>query len=162
MKPPSCTLRGRITPACAGKSVILHGHRNAPEDHPRVCGEKELEDLGQIVYKGSPPRVRGKDIDIMKLDLSTWITPACAGKSRPRSVTSTSKRDHPRVCGEKAALAVAVSAEEGSPPRVRGNEIIEPVIVKAKRITPACAGKSRMARAVDLAQKDHPRVCGEK
>ena len=30
----------RITPACAGKSVIDHGDSPPYQDHPRVCGEK--------------------------------------------------------------------------------------------------------------------------
>ena len=52
---------GRITPACAGKSLLacrvfpFHG------DHPRVCGEKHGLSDTYTSYSGSPPRVRGKD-----------------------------------------------------------------------------------------------------
>ena len=37
----SCTLIYlRITPAYAGKRVMVDKARHAVEDHPRVCGEK--------------------------------------------------------------------------------------------------------------------------
>ena len=51
----------RITPACAGKSHILTSENQIHEDHPRVCGEKPADKLFDIMLKGSPPRVRGKD-----------------------------------------------------------------------------------------------------
>ena len=31
----------RITPACAGKSLLLRVSKCTHEDHPRVCGEKK-------------------------------------------------------------------------------------------------------------------------
>ena len=37
-------LIGRITPACAGKSLRLYSFMVMPWDHPRVCGEKSLAD----------------------------------------------------------------------------------------------------------------------
>ena len=54
------TARG-ITPACAGKSQ-RHGFFPAEgQDHPRVCGEKRMSRRREAGFKGSPPRVRGKD-----------------------------------------------------------------------------------------------------
>ena len=50
----------RITPACAGKTVELFEFGNAPEDHPRVCGENRIADELKAGARGSPPRVRGK------------------------------------------------------------------------------------------------------
>ena len=69
-----------ITPACAGKSGRLSRSFRQNQDHPRVCGEKELTELGWLECPGSPPRVRGK---VSGIDHSVWhsgITPACAGK----------------------------------------------------------------------------------
>ena len=81
---PHSTRRGvsgkRITPACAGKTVELFEFGNAPEDHPRVCGENysvvsiasNITDHPRVCgendsghgsgrrEEGSPPRVRGK------------------------------------------------------------------------------------------------------
>ena len=52
-----------ITPAYAGKREIASVIRFILEDHPRVCGEKVLKMAGQKKYKGSPPRMRGKESD---------------------------------------------------------------------------------------------------
>ena len=50
----------RITPACAGRSVI--GRHGIPDvrDHPRVCGEKHGCIRVSGCDSGSPPRVRGE------------------------------------------------------------------------------------------------------
>ena len=69
------------------------------------------------------------------------ITPACAGKRLYAAQNKTTKKDHPRVCGEKALNTVDKIADVGSPPRVRGKEAEAAVFVSWQRITPACAGK---------------------
>ena len=52
----------RITPAHAGKSVIRRKSLYKGKDHPRTCGEKiEFIDF-LYVKEGSPPHMRGKDI----------------------------------------------------------------------------------------------------
>ena len=71
-----------------------------------------------------------------------WITPACAGKSRFHSSKAPSRRDHPRVCGEKSYRPRVMSSAMGSPPRMRG-----------KAWGRCCPDRLRW---------DHPRVCGEK
>ena len=50
----------------------------------------------------------------------------------------------------------------GSPPRVRGKGIINILVSKPLRITPACAGKRDVYFAYLFEVWDHPRVCGEK
>ena len=50
----------RITPACAGKSVMLWKLSPIMRDHPRVCGEKTGYKIITMQPSGSPPRVRGK------------------------------------------------------------------------------------------------------
>ena len=70
----------RITPACAGKSPHFLSVSAQKEDHPRVCGEK-LEGSWDIFEgQGSPPRVRGKEIESLVMSGVQRITPACAGK----------------------------------------------------------------------------------
>ena len=70
-----------ITPACAGKSNIATTQPCLPGDHPRVCGEKCLDGIAHGMIAGSPPRVRGKDVDPLGLVRRLRITPAYAGKS---------------------------------------------------------------------------------
>ena len=90
-----------ITPACAGKRRSLFSFVSADRDHPRVCGEKMPLYSVPGLYKGSPPRVRGKVIQTISTESPTGITPACAGKSNSDDKHRIAHRDHPRVCGEK-------------------------------------------------------------
>ena len=55
-----------------------------------------------------------------------------------------------------------LTAETGSPPRVRGK--VPPITKRLLlfRITPACAGKSCSGPGCGEPARDHPRVCGEK
>ncbi len=90
-----------ITPAYAGKRRSIGRLSQPTRDHPRVCGEKCSSVRSASHRRGSPPRMRGKDLPFTCDCESTGITPACAGKSlRPDNNPSTSW-DHPRVCGEK-------------------------------------------------------------
>ena len=111
-------------------------------DHPRVCGEKMAGYWGQKESYGSPPRMRGK---VPVLDsLTVW------------------RRDHPRVCGEKRQAGQRLGSAMGSPPRMRGKVDYASRNGMVERITPAYAGKSRVALQCRIYGRDHPRVCGEK
>ena len=111
---------GGITPACAGKTPFGLSYITITQDHPRVCGknrsayvksrigsgspprvrEKPPKRLSTTIREGSPPRVREKP----QLGFACWcvpgITPACAGKTYIRQVSSGVVWDHPRVCGK--------------------------------------------------------------
>jgi len=50
---------------------------------------------------------------------------------------------------------------DGSPPRVRGTGSTLPKVSYGARITPACAGNSRVLMRPIAVEEDHPRVCGE-
>ena len=152
----------RITPACAGKRFLESVHNRQKEDHPRVCGEKAVLPMWTNTRLGSPPRVRGKAFSYSARSRAVGITPACAGKSTLRKTAGSTYRDHPRVCGEKAAERAEVGKGRGSPPRVRGKGCPAPPHQPARWITPACAGKRDFPCVGSLKAKDHPRVCGEK
>ena len=98
----------RITPACAGKRECNHQRQNGAKDHPRVCGEKNALRLPLPDVGGSPPRVRGKVFLPRSFCALGGITPACAGKRMFCRLDREPERDHPRVCGEKAATFRAV------------------------------------------------------
>ena len=132
----------RITPACAGKRSCARSAGRRTADHPRVCGEKSPLHFPLAFWRGSPPRVRGKATKSGIRSKVRGITPACAGKRQRLLLRSSMKPDHPRVCGEKTGLAEAFKDHEGSPPRVRGKDVLRGVVMYAERITPACAGKS--------------------
>ena len=152
----------RITPACAGRSVYSAVISRRLGDHPRVCGEKLNFCSSQVFVVGSPPRVRGEDVDDALPRLLPGITPACAGRRHFAWSTRSATRDHPRVCGEKHFDNAKKAGMEGSPPRVRGEGNKIRLVVKIKGITPACAGRRLRFLFRFNNIRDHPRVCGEK
>ena len=110
----------------------------------------------------SPPRVRGKAKNRCRSCPLTRITPAYAGKSSELMQKSGTSGDHPRVCGEKKRLQPTITAQPGSPPRMRGKAASGCLSALVCRITPAYAGKSPAKSGSGSVQRDHPRVCGEK
>ena len=74
------------------------------------------------------------------------ITPAYAGKSTRVAIACKPSWDHPRLCGEKLRDFFPDDREEGSPPPMRGKEHFRFLWFSERRITPAYAGKSRLAR----------------
>ena len=69
-----------ITPAYAGKRTSERCRMRRSGDHPRVCGEKRNGCSYCYARRGSPPRMRGKDICLLDLNYTLGITPAYAGK----------------------------------------------------------------------------------
>ena len=151
-----------ITPAYAGKSRGCPAACILRRDHPRVCGEKALLCLSLQQILGSPPRMRGKAFPSIKTILLMRITPAYAGKSYLIGTGLSDTKDHPRVCGEKTVLDLSRLVEQGSPPRMRGKEVVFIDSYLVSRIPPAYAGKRFDPIHRITFQRDHPRVCGEK
>ena len=151
-----------ITPAYAGKRQMARKAGRTKPDHPRVCGEKPLPDPERIFQVGSPPRMRGKVPPHCCFCPAHGITPAYAGKSLWLFCCVSLPSDHPRVCGEKKNSPFQFSVNSGSPPRMRGKVSQLMISCAHNRITPAYAGKRALCPAGRTAQRDHPRVCGEK
>ena len=97
----SCVRPDRITPAYAGKSIRDVTQWLIEQDHPRVCGEKYWRHSCPQMRSGSPPRMRGKEFQVVGHTDTPGITPAYAGKRLLRQLRHITSRDHPRVCGEK-------------------------------------------------------------
>ena len=151
-----------ITPACAGKRRLRRRFSTLPQDHPRVCGEKNCGSKLAFRTMGSPPRMRGKAEPDCMGTLEGGITPAYAGKRSLPLMQASSSQDHPRVCGEKRSISIFSRQALGSPPRMRGKALQLPLCILDMRITPAYAGKSNTFLCKGLTARDHPRVCGEK
>ena len=135
---------GGITPACAGNRVFCVSFRSHAEDHPRVCGEQKSMIACVSMYCGSPPRVRGTALNQSYYFIVFGITPACAGNRLSAILDKLQGGDHPRVCGEQTIRRKRQLHGEGSPPRVRGTAALRSGMPACRRITPACAGNSRV------------------
>ena len=151
-----------ITPAYAGKSFENMFGENDTEDHPRVCGEKWYGRIKDAEDEGSPPRMRGKGLSPQARFSLPRITPAYAGKSHCQTDDIPVLRDHPRVCGEKKLFVHLYVEKLGSPPRMRGKDVVACICAELERITPAYAGKRAGPMALSTTNGDHPRICGEK
>ena len=125
-------------------------------------GEKPTSEPQFGHFIGSPPRGRGKDLQKRGFKRRMGITPAWAGKRNPNYPAVEAVRDHPRVGGEKAVLAVLGKAFNGSPPRGRGKVKLHVAAEGVRGITPAWAGKRGAANVRPRCRRDHPRVGGEK
>ena len=132
----------RITPAYAGKSSVYLPCSRGCTDHPRLCGEKYVDE-------------RSSRTD-------TGITPAYAGKSSIVKLVVKIAQDHPRLCGEKAWNWTFTRVATGSPPPMRGKVQYTPNQNICQGITPAYAGKSKSGEMLVSHSGDHPRLCGEK
>ena len=139
---PPQPLRFWITPACAGK--------------------RRSDWIIRSIYWDHPPRMRGKDTILNRVNPRPRITPACAGKSQSPFPLQRPARDHPRMCGEKPSQKGCGSCPAGSSPRMRGKGASGIVCDFVHGITPACAGKRDLRSRFCPAGGDHPRACGEK
>ena len=151
-----------ITPAYAGKSGFGSSSSAECWDHPRVCGEKQHSERKVGTMQGSPPRMRGKGFCFQICRSSHRITPAYAGKSYTSIFHPPLYKDHPRVCGEKKITDGTEFVTVGSPPRMRGKDMLYCDRLPQFGITPAYAGKRCSAAVLLSSSRDHPRVCGEK
>ena len=110
-----------IIPACAGNR---HGAREPTLlawDHPRVCGEQALAEVEKNGIVGSSPRVRGTDLILDLAECRRGIIPACAGNSGGSWRRPSTRRDHPRVCGEQKHTNVSALLLRGIIPACAGN-----------------------------------------
>ena len=144
-----------------GKPRPLHQKTERRKDHPRGCGENP--DYTQAIQPcmGSPPRMRGKLTRQRVVAEAFRITPADAGKTWGLISKKMPSKDHPRGCGENVNTMEQQNKMVGSPPRMRGKLIFVRTVPLRPGITPADAGKTRIFRAAQRRNKDHPRGCGE-
>ena len=98
-------LMNGITPASAGKTVIISAFRLTFWDHPRECGKNYHLLQSFLIGLGSPPRVREKlnKLEILKNEMG--ITPASAGKTDGNGYRGSKFQDHPRECGKNSLSA---------------------------------------------------------
>ena len=89
------------------------------------------------------------------------IIPAHAGNTAAPVLVEDVAGDHPRACGEHAAVPLPGFHQIGSSPRMRGTLDCLSVNQIAAGIIPAHAGNTRRHRRGREGVRDHPRACGE-
>ena len=76
--------------------------------------------MEQGTRQGSSPHVRGAQVIESGAERFGGIIPACAGSTSRPKINHGAAEDHPRMCGEHAAMTLDVYADLGSSPHVRG------------------------------------------
>ena len=109
-----------IIPACAGNTLIGCCPSSCMGDHPRMCGEHNIRPDGFSRPPGSSPHVRGTPRVVGSRDGFPGIIPTCAGNTSRRTLSTTARWDHPRMCGEHSSVGVSMYTLSGSSPHVRG------------------------------------------
>ncbi len=75
----SASLKYRITPACAGTTLVCIRGRTINEDHPRLRGNNLFAIFPAAPLSGSPPLAREQQKWLVNVSVAAGITPACAG-----------------------------------------------------------------------------------
>ena len=124
-------------------------------------GEDTEATIGHMSARGSPPHARGRHkLPHIPAHLP-GITPACAGKTVWSINGFIAVSDHPRMRGEDGRWRTSRGSCTGSPPHARGRRDRRIRRSHCRRITPACAGKTRTSSRRPTCLKDHPRMRGE-
>ena len=131
-----------IIPACAGNTRACERRHDARWDHPRMCGEHWSKRSRKSNEEGSSPHVRGTPPTGVRSVRPSGIIPACAGNTLHNRRSRQKAGDHPRMCGEHAAVQMSASASPGSSPHVRGTQVITAFASLDFGIIPACAGNT--------------------
>ena len=127
-----------------------------------MCGERSSSASSAARRSGSSPRVWGTPGQQHGVPSFHRFIPACVGNARKPRSARFAKPVHPRVCGERRAIARFGAYRFGSSPRVWGTHPHGCFHVAAFRFIPACVGNAASVSAVFCALTVHPRVCGER
>ena len=152
---------GGLIPAWAGKTWS-HLSMSAPRSaHPRVGGENDVGDDGEVCRHGSSPRGRGKRLRTTQENHLFRLIPAWAGKTLRAYLVVGGRAAHPRVGGENWTNSTTLEYRSGSSPRGRGKLAARQLSGGGGRLIPAWAGKTRVALLYNIRYRAHPRVGGE-
>ena len=116
--------RYRITPACAGTTLLIVMKFTGYQDHPRMRGNYQLTSALRCRQSGSPPHARELLRCTAKGVRCSGITPACAGTT--------------------FTPLYSMTGSKGSPPHARELPHATLSARPFTRITPACAGTTKM------------------
>ena len=151
-----------------GSPPRARGHPGRPATHPLgkgltpACAGTSLALGPDVAVAGAHPRVRGDIVEGCRLlVVVVGLTPACAGTSLRMRASCTGWRAHPRVRGDILPEPAFDAVLLGSPPRARGHHRPHPRPPVRPGLTPACAGTSVGAVALDQLGGAHPRVRGD-
>ena len=151
-----------IIPTRVGTRKTVSSCRNRKQDHPHACGDKEAIPPLPLPLLGSSPRVWGQAILKLELVLCARIIPTRVGTRLCRGELTSTSRDHPHACGDKFRITGKGGSQQGSSPRVWGQDRAVYAYRRRRRIIPTRVG-TRASKSLDCRTVwDHPHACGDK
>ena len=117
-------------PPMRGKAVRLPSFSCCCGITPAYAGKSQMHCLRSNLSQGSPPPMRGKGSRCAVSFRSLRITPAYAGKRRPFDCRFSEGWDHPRLCGEKKGSLIVIDFNTGSPPPMRGKDLLHVIVTR--------------------------------
>ncbi len=135
-------LRQRFIPACAGNTFWSSFSLGVGPVHPRMRGEHNIPNLGQLRIRGSSPHARGTPSKRLRTANAERFIPACAGNTTPECGPASSCPVHPRMRGEHSTGPSMSIFSSGSSPHARGTPNALAWRLAAERFIPACAGNT--------------------
>ncbi len=125
-----------------------------------MCGGTSLILSYACVSTGLSPRVRGNRTWNMAALVFLGSIPACAGEPPTERLPLKMSRVYPRVCGGTNDDREWAEYADGLSPRVRGNPVHVPLVMRPNGSIPACAGEPPSRCRPAKRSPVYPRVCG--
>ena len=152
----------RFIPACAGNAPSLIPDHPAWTVHPRMRGERRIDQDMIHAHFGSSPHARGTLNGVLDPQIPLRFIPACAGNARPCYDIRSRVPVHPRMRGERQPISSLKLLFFGSSPHARGtlNSVVDPLLIP--RFIPACAGNAFTPAVHQKFVTVHPRMRGER
>ena len=159
----------RSIPAPAGEPI---GHwpaymtQGRPGLSPRLRGNRLRTPAAPTAANdGLSPRLRGnlRALAGRGKRMNFRSIPAPAGEPTPPGSPAPCRSVYPRACGGTRLARRERSTDIGLSPRLRGNQLLVPVVCRASRVYPRACGGTRAVRPDDISPKGlSPRLRGNR
>ena len=134
--------RGKNHPTRVGTRKSTKAHPRKLEEHPHACGDKFFRQGGKALHHRSSPRVWGQVVGVVVAAQREGIIPTRMGTSNMDTSTIVQIVDHPHAYGDKKMNEIMPKYNEGSSPRVWGQDCIYSPRMERHRIIPTRVGTS--------------------
>ena len=115
-----CTTYSRFIPACAGNAVAGSISNRVATVHPRMRGERNMQNRSAPSEAGSSPHARGTPGPCPAATANYRFIPACAGNAARAICARATCAVHPRMRGERRCQLIVHRRRFGSSPHARG------------------------------------------
>ena len=151
-----------IIPTRVGTSGIVDMSHITHQDHPHACGDKYFCQVRHRHVVGSSPRVWGQVSASSSFNKYKGIIPTRVGTSGIVDMSHITHQDHPHACGDKTDDKTSTRTDNGSSPRVWGQERCSARIPPTAGIIPTRVGtRKQIFQICTMNTGSSPRVWGQ-